>query len=252
MKIIFSSLLCLFLFNTAIGQMLEGTIVYEEKINIHKNLPPEAEAMKANIPEFRTSNHFLYFNKEESFYTPKKEENKEREFRAGSGRRGGPRVRGGRNRSKIYTNLADKTTKSSQDLFGKQFLVSGEADAHKWKISGEQKQVGSYLCQKATLQDSTMNMEVWFTPMIPVSAGPGRYGGLPGLILHIDIDEGSRQITAQDIVLESLEEGLIIEPTEGEKISKEEYQKLREEKMKEMQAEFGGRGNRFRFNRRRN
>lgn len=231
------------------AQALEGTIVYEDKINIHKNLPPEMEAMKANIPEFRSSNHLLYFTKEETFYTKKAEEKKENEFRRG-GRRGF--MRGGGNKTQVYTNLTEKLTKSSQDLFGKQFLISGTPKDFKWKITGEQKQVGSYLCQKASFQDSTTQIEVWFTPMIPVSAGPGKYSGLPGLILHVDIDDGMRQITAQDILLDKLAEGLIVQPTEGKEISQEEYQKLREEKMKEMEAEWGGKGRKNKIFRRRN
>ena len=58
----------------------------------------------------------------------------------------------------------------------------------------------------------------------------------------MDFDEGSRQITATDISLKELEAELITRPTKGEKISDEEFKKLREEKIKEREEEFGGRG----------
>ena len=109
-------------------------------------------------------------------------------------------------------------------------------------MTGDQKMVGDYLCQKATFSDSTENIVVWFTPMIPVSTGPSDYFGLPGLILHVDINEGERLITAQGIDLKSLEEGDIIRPTEGKNISSEDFAELRDKKMEEMQQERGGRG----------
>ena len=87
----------------------------------------------------------------------------------------------------------------------------------------------------------------WFTPMIPVPSGPNQYNGLPGMILHMDFDDGIRQITAVDIVLKDLEKDLIVKPTKGKKVSEEEFDKIREEKIKEMEEEFGGRGGRGRF-----
>ena len=134
----------------------------------------------------------------------------------------------------------------SRNLFGKDFLIEGERNPIKWKITGEQKQVGSYLCQKATFQDSTANIVAWFTPMIPVAAGPNQYNGLPGMMLHMDFDEGIRQITATNIELKALEDGAITKPSKGKKVTEEEFNTMREEKIKEREEEFGGRGGRFR------
>ena len=247
MRILLLFLFTLTLSSTLLAQNNSGEIVYLDKINIHKNLPPEMEAMKERIPEFRESNKILLFNSQEALYKAKPkteaEKQKQQEFR-GEGRRGrrGGRF-GGRNaNNQYYTSIADGVSVDSRNLFGKDFLIEGERSPLKWKITGEQKQVGSYLCQKATFQDSTQNIVAWFTPMIPVPAGPDSYNGLPGLILHMDFDEGSRQITATDIQLKALESDMITRPSEGEKITKEEFTKLREEKIKEMEEEFGGRG----------
>ena len=241
------AIMVLFLATQLIGQNNSGEIVYLDKINIHKNLPPEMEAMKERIPEFRESNKILYFNSQEALYKskPKTEADKQKqqEFR-GEGRRGrrGGRFGGNRGNNEYYTSISDGVSLDSRNLFGKDFLIEGERSPLKWKITGEQKQVGSYLCQKATFQDTTTSIVAWFTPMIPVPAGPDSYNGLPGMILHMDFDEGSRQITATDISLKELEAELITRPTKGEKISDEEFKKLREEKIKEREEEFGGRG----------
>lgn len=226
--------------NVMFGQNNEGVIIYEDKRNIHKSLPPEMEAMKDRIPEFRTSEKILYFSGNETTYRAVvKEKKKDEEFR-GERRRG----RFGRNNENniYYTDLEAKTSIDSRDFFGKKFLIKGERESKKWKVTGEQKMVGDYLCQKATYQDSLVNEVIWFTPMIPVASGPDDYFGLPGLILHVDINDGERLITAQSIELKPLEDGQIEMPTEGKEMTSEEFEALREEKMEEMRQERGGPG----------
>lgn len=237
---------CSILFSSfLIAQNNSGEVLYEDKRNIHKGLPPEMEAMKDRIPEFRTAKKILYFNGQEALYVnkprDKKEEAKNQEFRGErGGRRGG---RWGRNdNNKYYTNLQEKKSLDAREFFGKDFLIEGEREALKWKIAADQKQVGAYLCQKATYQDTTQSIVAWFTPMIPVSSGPDDFFGLPGLILHLDIDNGMRQITATNIDLKELEADAITRPEKGKKISKSDFDSMRQEKMKEMEEEYGGKG----------
>jgi GLPGLI family protein len=125
---------------------------------------------------------------------------------------------------------------------GKKFLVTGKPEKYKWKMTGKNKQVGSYLCQEATWQDSTTQIVAWFTPMIPVQAGPGDYTGLPGVILHMNINDGEREITATDVQLGEVGSSILVAPTEGKEVSQEEWSKIRKEKMKEMEEEYGGKG----------
>lgn len=47
-----------------------------------------------------------------------------------------------------------------------------------WTICG-------YECQKATCHWRGRDYVAWFTAAIPVSAGPWKFGGLPGLIMKI-------------------------------------------------------------------
>lgn len=244
------SVLLLISFSSVSAQNNSGEILYVDKVNLHKNLPPEREAFKDRIPEFRETKKILYFNSQEALYTTKPKSEAElkqqREFR-GERRRGRSRYRGQANNNKYYTDLRQATSVDSRNFFGKDFLIEGSRTPLKWKITGDQKQVGVYLCQKAIYQDSSRSIVAWFTPMIPVSSGPDDFFGLPGMILHLDIDDGSRQITATEISLKELEEGAIQKPTKGKKISETEFNKIREEKIKEREKEFGSRGGRRGF-----
>ncbi|NNE14782.1 MAG: GLPGLI family protein [Saprospiraceae bacterium] len=225
----------------AFAQNQEGQITYEDKRNIHKTLPPEMEALKDRIPEFRTSEKILYFNSEEAVYKGVvKEKKKDEEFRGERRRRG--RWNRDNNASVYYTNFNDNQSVDSRDFFGKKFLIEGVRDSKKWKMTGDQKQVGDYICQKATFKDSLNSIVVWFTPMIPVSTGPDDFFGLPGVILHVDINDGERLITAQNVELKTFEESVISRPSEGKQISQQEFETMREDKMKEMEQMRAGRG----------
>jgi len=235
------TLLTLLSSHSLIAQNTSGEVIYETKINVHKQLPPEAQQYKDRIPEFRTNHKKMYFTSEASVVLHHKDERKAKEDEEFSERRRRRRFGGDRSKDIIYRNNKTQEFSESRNFFGKQFLVKGTADLKKWKITGQQKQVGSYLCQEAILQDTT-NTVAWFTPMIPAATGPGEYNGLPGLILHIDVDEGLTTITATDIQIKEIDPELMVKPTEGEQVTKEEFRKIRDEKMEERKQEFGGRG----------
>lgn len=245
MKAVFFALLFFTAFSMA-GQNNEGRIIYEDKYNIHKNLPPRMEAMKDRIPEFRSSKKELIFKVDEALYKAYVETTEKPQEFKGEGRRYRWGSRGENN--EYYTNVSSMSSVDRREFFGKEFLIEGERDKLPWKITTEQKQVGSYLCQKAILQDSTSTTIAWFTPMIPVAAGPDDFYGLPGMILHVDVDEGTRFITAQSIELKVLDQE-IERPSKGKKVTKEEFEKIREEKMKEIEQEYGG-NRRYRYMRR--
>ena len=76
----------------------------------------------------------------------------------------------------------------------------------------------------------------WYTLDIPVNHGPSDYWGLPGLILQV-VDDRT-QFLCTKIVLNTKETIEIKEPKKGKEVSQEEFEKIREEKMKEMQENF--------------
>lgn len=55
-----------------------------------------------------------------------------------------------------------------------------------WEIEAAHKQVCGYDCQRATVKYGGRTWIVWFTAEIPVSAGPWKLYGLPGIILQAE------------------------------------------------------------------
>jgi len=70
-----------------------------------------------------------------------------------------------------------------KDIHKKKFLVTDELN-YTWKITNETKKIKDYTCYKATTTFRGNNFEAWFTPDIPINAGPWKWYGLPGLIVE--------------------------------------------------------------------
>lgn len=69
--------------------------------------------------------------------------------------------------------------------------------------------------------------------------GPDNLSGLPGIILGLDYDNGQRTVFATK--MEPLPNNYKFEiPTKGKKVNRAEFEKIRDEKMKEMGMETNG------------
>lgn len=53
-----------------------------------------------------------------------------------------------------------------------------------WVLGTNEKQIGKFKVKNATTSFRGRNFEVWFTEEIPISDGPWKFTGLPGLILE--------------------------------------------------------------------
>lgn len=66
------------------------------------------------------------------------------------------------------------------------YLVSDTPPVIKWNLKyKETKKIGKYVCKKATAFFRGTDIEAYYTTEIPVSAGPFKFKGLPGLILEV-------------------------------------------------------------------
>jgi GLPGLI family protein len=84
---------------------------------------------------------------------------------------------------------------------GKQYIVNDSINPYAWKIKNNLKEIAGHICMNATTHDSlrNQNIEAWFALDIPVSSGPDRFYGLPGIILEVDINSGAMVLSADKI-----------------------------------------------------
>ena len=77
-----------------------------------------------------------------------------------------------------------------------------------WTIVDSTREVLGYTCQQATADFRGRRWTAWFTTDIPISDGPWKLGGLPGLILEA-YDEGQQHVFTA-VGLERVKDELII------------------------------------------
>ena len=58
-----------------------------------------------------------------------------------------------------------------------------------WKLTEESKEISGYHCQKATTIFAGRSYIAWYTKEIPMSEGPYKFNGLPGLIVRINDED---------------------------------------------------------------
>ena len=177
-----------------------------------------------------------------------------------------------------YKNVKSNSQIQEQEFYGKQFLVVDELLPIEWTMGQESKQIGNYMCFKATasipteqlnwytfswnemrakqrrqqevdslkalgqepeIQVAMTQVEAWYSPQIPVSHGPLEYWGLPGLIL--EVSAGNTTMLCSKIVMNPEEKIEIKAPKRGKEITKSEYKQTITSKMEEFRNNRGRR-----------
>ncbi len=221
----------------------QGEVLYLESVKLNIDLPEGDEAMAKMLPASQSWSRSLFFNEKAAVYKDADlTDSEDMEFNAESDNGGEIKMVLKRPENTYYTSLEDGKIINSREFFGRMFLINGDVKKYALKLTGEQKNILGYQCQKAAFKDDERSVEVWFTPQIPVSIGPGEYAGLPGLILEVSIDNGERTTIAQKIELKEIPNDAIEKPTKGKEVTQEEFDKIEAEKMKEMDMETGGSG----------
>lgn len=64
-------------------------------------------------------------------------------------------------------------------------LYYKEHISHKWIVNSEKKLIGTYSCQKATMNYAGRKYIAWFAVNIPLNNGPYKFYSLPGLIVSV-------------------------------------------------------------------
>ena len=91
-----------------------------------------------------------------------------------------------------------------------------------WSITNESKIIQNLKCMKATTSFRGRKYEAWFTPTVPIPAGPWKFFGLPGLIIEIKDLQGDIYISLKSLQVQNSNES-INDNLNGSIISREDF-----------------------------
>ena len=93
----------------------------------------------------------------------------------------------------IYKNYPQGNITVTDGLSMQDYIYEDELNAQQWEINDSTKTILDYQCQMAICDFRGRGWTAWFTTDIPVSDGPWKFGGLPGLIMEA-YDSGNQYV----------------------------------------------------------
>jgi GLPGLI family protein len=282
-KIIIASLLLICGFAQA--QNFQGMAVYESKTNTanmtsgwsgNREMTPE---MKARIEE-RMKTMFektfiLTFDKTTSWYS------EEEKMDAVSSNQGfGRMMMSSFSSGNLFKNTKEKVFLQEREFFGKEFLIKDSLTNYKWEMSAETKQIGNYLCFKASakkitsptdfrsyrrtdsdkekatqskdsIKSKSSNLTAgWDIPKetfitawytMDIPISQGPENYWGLPGLILEVNDGTTTILCSKIVINPKDRKEIKQPKKGTPITQKEFEKIAQEKIEEMREMGGGR-----------
>lgn len=233
------------------AQDFQGRAVYKTHSKVKVTVKGNDALQKQIEEQMRKSSqktYNLYFNSKESLYK------QEAQLSAPEASNTGINFSFGEGKEALYKNIQEKRYTEQKDFFNKTFLISDSLKIPNWEMLDEQKSIGTYTCYKAIWRQErtvdkldketgkfkptldTLITTVWYTPEIPVSNGPQKLFGLPGLIL--EVQHGKLTIACSEVVLNTDEKIQITAPKKGKRVDYAKFKKIQDKKIKEMNKRY--------------
>lgn len=129
-----------------------------------------------------------------------------------------------------YTNIKNDENLRQVDAYGELFLVKYAKT--EWELTNEFKNIGDFKCFKATAKDIingskgivVLEVVAWYAPELNIPFGPLGFVGLPGLI--VELEYRNLRYSADKIDIKPKAENTIKKPTQGIKVTKEEFDNI--------------------------
>jgi len=209
---------------TSYGQITTGTILFERKTNLKKQLGdnPRAKQFITEENKIRIEQFELHFNDSMAAFLPVESDEEE----AGM-------MKYFTTRNSVYQDLSKDEKMTVMDLWGNETYLKGEMSGRSWKVTESKRKIGGYLCRKAIweMNDST-RIYAWFSVDIVPPVGPEGFSGLPGTILGLATENGGVIYFAKSVSLIAPKpELLTTDPGKKDVYTKPELRELLEEKM---------------------
>ncbi|PSK89112.1 GLPGLI family protein [Taibaiella chishuiensis] len=212
----------------AAAQMIvNGTIKFERKTNLHQQVRveqgnsaaqmPGRQSLLNNIPQYNIAYFNYHFTAKESKYAFEKKDAVNYDPYNMTGLAAKENI--------VYSNFITKKTVSKKLAYDTDYLVADSMKQYTWKISDEVRTIAGYLCRKATTQiNDSVVVVAFYSTQIMVSGGPESFNGLPGLILGIAIPRLYTTWFATSV--EILQQGEIQPPDKGRRVDNAGFRKV--------------------------
>ena len=131
-----------------------------------------------------------------------------------------------------FTNLNTNKLSSTETItFDKSlYLVTEALPKLDWDLSHpDTLKIGTYMCNKATTSFRGRNYIAWYTNDIPITFGPWKFHGLPGLILDMYDQTHKYEWIVTKITKKTINEKILNQDKHDVNISLEAFVALREE-----------------------
>lgn len=128
----------------------------------------------------------LYLNQTESIFRRITEEESEYyRFLQSGGRESEFDINSIRDKTaSIFQSLEDKILIDTKRIITEMYQTRENTPEFEWEILDDMRTLNGFKVQKAKTSFRGRDYEVWFTMDIPISLGPWKFSGLPGLILE--------------------------------------------------------------------
>ena len=136
----------------------------------------------------------------------------------------------------IFKNFPAQKMSVNEPILMDNYLYEEDMYSMEWQILPDTQEILSYLCQKAETNFRGRRYEVWFSPEIPLSEGPWKFNGLPGLIMRVADDQGHYSFECVGIAANN--QPITRPDLEYFKASRKEVEKVRKRFMDDPEAAF--------------
>jgi GLPGLI family protein len=250
--------------NIAQAQDFHGRAIYVSKqlnnvvFDVKGMSDEKAKALNEEMSKMFEKTFILNFNKTESVY---QQEQKLEELGSDNGNFGSD-IEG-----ELYKNIQTKRYLKTEEFANKNYLISDSLKNYNWELKQETKKIGDYTCYKAVSilkvtkkeleeyetekekqsnnKTSFFDLEkpedkittVWYNPEIPVSQGPNKYWGLPGLIM--EVNQKNLILLCTKVILNPKDKKIIKAPKKGKVISQIAYDLMEEKQWNKLKDDNG-------------
>ncbi|WP_116105405.1 GLPGLI family protein [Lewinella sp. IMCC34191] len=129
-----------------------------------------------------------------------------------------------------YTSITDSMVTDQRQIMDRTFIMEDKWLRPEWEVPDNQRANMAYTLPSKVayaVSEQGDTLTAYFTETIPLGVGPQGYGGLPGAIVYLKVqNEGSFTEYTMQTMQPNPAELKLDKPSEGDKISREKFKKI--------------------------